>query len=124
MATNLISVQLLEREDVIHALPFRRRRRNHDLDALLSGKALSNAKPADTADLLSGRGQGELNVFAFEVLLLPFGLDQKFVSKVVHRIVIDNVMMAAPSDPSSATRPTRALKYNLDAMAGFAAAPG
>src|SRR6266496_3207146 len=29
-----------------------------------------------------------------------------------------------PNDPSSATRPTRALDCNLDAMAGFAAADG
>jgi hypothetical protein len=29
-----------------------------------------------------------------------------------------------PNDPSSATRPTRALDCNRDAMAGFAAAHG
>ena len=36
-----------------------------------------------------------------------------------------NVCMAkTPNDPSSATRPARALDCNLDAMAGFAAAHG
>ncbi len=34
------------------------------------------------------------------------------------------IRVVPPNDPSSATRPTRAHDCNLDAMAGFAAAPG
>ena len=49
--------------------------------------------------------------------------DRWYFDSEAERDEVLKVLMP-PNDPSSATRPTRALDCNLDAMAGFAAAHG